>query len=613
MRVIVAIFLMLLLACTVFGKNLQPRRAAKKPHKEVKLRPVPIERGTPGAYFSTNIEGHEIVVVKFAEGTRTRMLPNGNIHALGGHGMAVANQIIRGINPVLVKRLSPKNPDSVEARRARRETACGKELADMNTYFKVEVSSLEDAETLINSLLALDVIETAYLEPVYVETSAAEDIPPTTPNFDSIVFFRSPAPDGMGCEFSHTVPGGDGEGVQLIHLEHAWLWNNGTDSAHEDVPLDSATAFINQDTALHTDWPCEDCYFAHSGATGIAHARAISGLIWAQDNGYGITGAATGVTLRLQSIYWTCPPIHMPMIDMSYAIEQAIDSSAAGDVITASYGSVPPNYPVDTPWYRWILNYPEQGPGDTLRSWTQFGLVPLEATQALYDLIASAWADSVIFVASAANGTANLSDTSLYDSIFYRDYRNSHAIYVGAAWPGCDSTVGGSYVDQFTGNPYVQNSGTEFTNWDTSGFIQLYAHGRMVANGANWVGWELDGPTGYPLPIDGLPFEGDSADGWDEKQYYGNGFGGTSSAAPLVASAIACFQGAWKAAHNDSVLTGDSIVAIFQATGTPAQPDDSGWTAGIGYMPDLRAAFKAAGLVNKDYSGCKTLNGVTIH
>jgi hypothetical protein len=131
-----------------------------------------------------------------------------------------------------------------------------------------------------------------------------------------------------------------------------------------------------------------------------------------------------------------------------------------------------------------------------------------------------------------------------------------------------------------------------------------------------WVGTALaeDETNGrHRMPISGLPFGDDSTDGWDNKQYYTRGMDGTSLSTPLIAAAIACFQGAWKAAHNDSVLTADSIVAIFQSTGTAEQPDDSSQTWGIGYMPDLRAAMRAAGLAPAETASNTAMSGnVTI-
>ena len=633
MRRIAAIFIVLSVTLSVVvAQEIRPRRAAIKPKQPVRLIAEPVDHSGRRSLGVMSLAADEQVrvTVKFAEGTRTRILDDWTIYSLTDSNLTEANQIIADHNPLSVRRMSYKSPEAVDsqwnARMKKIEGRKGAEmLADLNTYFYVMVEGLQNGESLINSLNTLSIVEIAYREPLNPPRGAAVDFPPTTPNFDTSSRWLLPAPYGMDGAYAHTVPGGDGSGVQLIHVEKGWLMNIGTDSAHEDVPLDSSMLLNYDDTASEEKSWC----FWSSGKTYDVHAMAIAGAIYAQDNGYGITGMAPGVTYRCQpnmlasDPMWACNGF-----SLNGAYEHAIDSANAGDVITTSYYSVT-SYPTRTDsldfYPMMILRYPGCDPDcDTIRlyysggQWhpaAQFGYLPTEYQQAAYDIIAGAWADTVIFVQLAGNGWIDISDTAWYDSLFIKEYRNSHSVLVGMGWAGLN------WTDPFTDDIYPLNSRVFRSNYSSEDRVNLFAHSPQIGTTADWeitemwVGSELaeDTDSGrHYMQIPGLPFGGDSTNGWDNKQYYTRGFDGTSLSTPLIAAAIACFQGAWKAAHNDSVLTADSIVAIFQATGTPEQPDDSAHTWGIGYMPDLRAAFRAAGLGPKRRISNMDLKGVTI-
>lgn len=79
--------------------------------------------------------------------------------------------------------------------------------------------------------------------------------------------------------------------------------------------------------------------------------------------------------------------------------------------------------------------------------------------------------------------------------------------------------------------------------------------------------------------------------GSDENRWYTNEFGGTSSASPIVVGALACCQGALKAAGLP-LLTPVSARNLLRTTGSP-QPNgpDRPATQRIGNRPDLRAMF----------------------
>src|SRR4051794_11480618 len=169
----------------------------------------------------------------------------------------------------------------------------------------------------------------------------------------------------------------------------------------------------------------------------------------------------------------------------------------------------------------------------------------------------------VIVVEAAGNGAEHLDDDAYggpgpgfrpqRPNPFRRDGLDSGSILVGAGAP-----PGGRAPDR---------SRLRFSNWGTA--IDAQGWGRDVAT------------TG------GLgPGADDTRPGGDEDTWYTGAFAGTSSAAPMVAGALACVQGVLRA-EGRSPLDPAQARAALRETGSAQQPSADGALQRIGSRPDI--------------------------
>jgi hypothetical protein len=170
---------------------------------------------------------------------------------------------------------------------------------------------------------------------------------------------------------------------------------------------------------------------------------------------------------------------------------------------------------------------------------------------AIYDAIVSAVSAGIIVVEAAGNGHQNL-DHAAYGTTFPQGRADSGAIIVGAGGAG------------------MQGCNAARTRLDFSN------HGRRV----DVQGWgQCVATTGYG-----------ALQGGDHNAWYTAGFGGTSSASPIVASAAAIVS---SIAESRGVrLSPRDVRAILKSTG---RPQTAGLAGNIGPLPNLRAAIAAIG------------------
>ena len=383
--------------------RLKPRPAHVKPDKITISPKADIER----------------VIVKLNKGTRARLSDQG-IVSLGNKDLKAVNEVLNRKSAGSFRRLTQKNPRAIEKEKFIFENLCGRELADFNNYFSIEVSGPSEAEQLVNELNQLDEVEIAYAEPVPVP---AGDITPTTPDMVDSQVYLAPAPEGIDAFYAHTITGGDGAGIKIVDIEGDWQFD------HED--LESAIDGHIGGTLLGGSW--------------VDHGTAVIGCLIAGDNGYGVTGIVPEAEIGM---------ISFGTLGVTEATMMATDSLEAGDIYLIELQAAGPRY-------------------DFAVRVDQLGYVCLEYWSGIYDAVELAWAKGITVCTVAGNGAEDLDD-AIYENRFDTTFRNSHAIMIGAGAPpsgnyGTDRSAltGSNYGDRVN----LQGYGYEVT---TTGYGDLF-------------------------------------------------------------------------------------------------------------------------------------------
>jgi hypothetical protein len=283
----------------------------------------------------------------------------------------------------------------------------------------------------------------------------------------------------------------------------------------------------------HEDAPTP---FATSGVVGDRpHGTAVMGVIAAVENGYGMLGAASDVKFGVASVNNKPSGSQTVSYSVARAVNAAAASLAAGDVI--------------------LIEQHARGPASGLActcNCDQFEYIAMEYWSAEFDAMEAATALGINVVEAAGNGSMNL-DSSIYGGRFDRAVRDSGAIIVGAG---------------------TSNGGRAPECWTNRGArVDLQGWGDSVAT------------LGYGTLA--------KVNGADENQWYSSSFSGTSSASPIVVSAVADLQGA-RIAHGLGVAPPAAMRSLLVATGTPQTG-----TGHIGPLPNLRAALDQLGIKPK--------------
>ncbi len=275
------------------------------------------------------------------------------------------------------------------------------------------------------------------------------------------------------------------------------------------------------------------------------HGTNVLGMLGALHNGRGISGICPEAALRAVSYQpeerW----------GSALAIKHAADLLRPGDIL--------------------LLEMMRPGPRTPADEDTQLGYLPVDYWPDDLTAIQYATSIGVIVVEAAGNGAQHLDDP-VYSgpgpgfrpqrpNPFMRDGLDSGAVVVGAgAPPG----------DRFG----PDRSRLDFSNWGTT--IDAQGWGREVAT------------TGGLGPGADEKRPGDAEDRW-----YTERFSGTSSAAPMVAGALACVQGVLRAAGRRP-LTPDQARRALRETGSPQQPAADGTLEPIGNRPDIAGLIEWA-------------------
>jgi subtilisin family serine protease len=289
------------------------------------------------------------------------------------------------------------------------------------------------------------------------------------------------------------------------------------------------------------------------------HGTAVIGILSGDHNQYGINGICPDALVGGVSLFSMSPVT---------AIWVAANHLLPGDIMLLEMHFPGPSSIVDGVPFR--------------ENNEQLGYIPIEWWEDGLNVIRYAVSRGIIVVSAAGNGRENL-DSASYDDRhgFTSSWQNpfnpanpdSGAIMVGAGNPpsgthGRIQTLHRIYGEH---EDYEDRARCAFSNYGE----------RIDAQG--W-GWEVT-TTGY----------GDPSQGQDRDKWYTDGFSGTSSAAPIVAGALACVQGILLNEEGMNLLSPDAAKMLLRDTGSP-QVDAGGRPAGqrIGNRPNLRQLIDLA-------------------
>ncbi len=482
---------------------------------------------------SLAIGRRELVVIARAE-TRLRATVEGVASAVGAD--------ISGLASVLAGHGATMTPlfGLREERMADRVASLpdASSLSDMANYYHVEADD-EKLDELAASLAELDTVEAAYVKPpaeLAVATEVADalnkklpmvDEPPDhTPSFQVRQIYLNRAPAGVDALYAWTLPGGSGAGVRVIDCEWGWQFT------HEDLLQNSMGVVVGTGLSYDAD-PSANTV----NNSAVNHGTATIGVISGDRNTIGVTGIAPDASVGAASF---------ASHSTSAAILQAADRLRAGDIILLEIHRAGPRF-----------NYERRD--------DQQGYIAIEWWPDDFAAIQYAANRGVIVVEAAGNGSQDFDDP-LYDmrpTWFPTSWRNpfnpsnasSQAILVGAGAPP-PGTHGRDHGPD--------RSRLGFSNY-----------GRRV----DCQGWGQEvTTTGY----------GFLQGGSNPNEWYTDTYGGTSSASPCIVGALACMQGALRAAGR-TLLTPATARSLLRTTGSPQQAAPGRPTSQrIGNRPDLR-------------------------
>ena len=296
---------------------------------------------------------------------------------------------VRGVPTMDGAEVRPVFEDGAALRALRDELAPG--LADLSLYFRVEVAP-GWGPAVADAFNEQGWVELATLAPE--AQPPPMDIPPETPDFSPLQIYPESAPDGFGVTWARTWPGGAGAGVTVADLEYGWT------AGHEDLIAADAAETWGFDSGLYE-----------------YHGNGVLGILFAGDNGYGVTGLVPEATPMV-----IFPFVEADLYDIAAAIAGATTLLGPGDVLLI-----------------------EQ------QAYAQGAYCPVEVDQAVFDAISLAVAKGIIVIEPGGNGAQNLDDPK-WGGRFDRAVRDSGAVMVGGGMPpGKDDPArtwypyGGSY------------------------------------------------------------------------------------------------------------------------------------------------------------------------
>jgi len=314
-----------------------------------------------------------------------------------------------------------------------------------------------------------------------------------------------------------------------IDADYAWTQTGGNGAGVTVCDLEYGWNYNHADIIKAAGSQINPNPIFYPAGADTNHGTAVIGELVSDNNSWGTTGICYGSSLK------TCGTVYNSSTnwDVPGAMAYAIAALSPGDVILLEQ--------------QWDYNYPAGG-YIPIEWWLNYSSSP-QSFNAVYAAIVNAVSNGINVVEAGGNGYVNTN--------YLTWYGNSGAIIVGA---------GGVYL---------------WGTWPQGDLAKLdfSSFGRRF----DLQGWgENVTTTGYGNLY--------SAQGYN--YWYRKNFDGTSSASPIVAGAVACCVGYWKANISAIPPSPHYLRAVLINTGTPQVAPWVGW---IGPRPDLRDAFTAFG------------------
>jgi subtilisin family serine protease len=338
-------------------------------------------------------QSRERLHLKLQEGSGVR-LRDGTFVSITGRDVGALREVLTQYPGTQVERMFSRPEAELAADERLLEAKTGKDLADLNLWYRLVVGAGAAPEALVDALNRLDIVEIAYPEPLPVP-------PPVTPDYEDDQGYLDEAPGGIDAELAWTRgPGGRGSGVKVVDIEYWWNFD------HEDLSK-AVGALIPNGTPAVPDWPDieDDLLYVRN------HGTAVLGEMVADRNGLGVSGIVYAADLAVINAYNV-----EDGYDLADAIDLARANTDAGDVILIEQQTSGPSAP---------CGYPDAP------------YIPVEYYMVWFDAIQTATAAGRVVVEAAGNGDCDL-DHGDYGGAFDRTMWDSGAIIVGAgAAPGC--------------------------------------------------------------------------------------------------------------------------------------------------------------------------------
>jgi hypothetical protein len=327
----------------------------------------------------------DLLEIKFVDGQEIR-LRDGRPVDLRGRSLtgAASRRVLEQVTRGEWSRSHEVSEEKLEAMRSQGRFATGRELPDLNLYFRLRLPPGQDTESIAAQLRALPEVEAVYHVPAPAPAPVAPDY--YTPGSGSYQRYQDAAPGGIDSRYAATLPGAQGSNVRICDVEYSF------NASHVELANVTVVGPAPVDPFNNTN-----------------HGTAVLGVYGGAADGQGVTG----ITPMAQKLFAAANTASG--YNVGAAVTNCAANIGAGDII--------------------LIEQQTWGPLSTGSS-NCAGCVPVEWYKPYYDAIQTAVAANKIVVETAGNGAQNLDD-AIYSTGNGGHYpflpqNDSGAIMVGA-------------------------------------------------------------------------------------------------------------------------------------------------------------------------------------